>query len=183
MENLQQNKTSNKEIEIRYGFIANKEFAKEFFENAIITEVAYLVPFGGSDSNTTCRFRRRNGKSTITCKTTDGKNGNFMERYEDEIEITNESFEAYTEKLPIMKFRFYKDKLGREFKTFDEPGNERPKFIAEKEFDHIPTIIEYNEFANSLTKLGHSIYDITDNNAMTMMQRYNDFLKKNNYIS
>ena len=30
----------NKEIEIRYGFTANKEFAKEFFEKAIVTEVA-----------------------------------------------------------------------------------------------------------------------------------------------
>ena len=54
----------NKEIEIRYGFIANKEFTKEFFEKAIVTEVAYLTPFKGCDSTTCCRFRRRNGKAT-----------------------------------------------------------------------------------------------------------------------
>ena len=57
--------SENKEIEIRYGFIANKEFAKEFFEKAIVTEVAYLTPFKGCDSTICCRFRRRNGKATI----------------------------------------------------------------------------------------------------------------------
>ena len=69
--------SENKEIEIRYSFIANKDFAKEFFEKAIVTEVAYLTPFKGCDSTTCCRFRRRNGKSTMTCKTSDGKNVKF----------------------------------------------------------------------------------------------------------
>ena len=171
----------NKEIEIRYGFIANKEFAKEFFEKAIITEVAYLTPFKGCDSTTCCRFRRRNGKATMTCKTSDGKNANSIERYEDEVEISNEAFEAYTEKLPIMIFYFYKDDKGREFKSFHECDN--PKIIVEKEFDHIPTSQECKEFADSLIPLGHDIYDMTDNYTVNIMNRYNDFLKQENYIS
>ena len=91
--------SENKEIEIRYSFIANKEFVKEFFEKAIVTEVAYLTPFKGCDSTTCCRFRRRNGKATMTCKTSDGKNANSIERYEDEVEISNEAFEAYSCRL------------------------------------------------------------------------------------
>lgn len=88
----------NKEIEIRYGFIATPEFAKTFFDNAVITEVSYIISPKNSGSTTYCRFRRRNGKATITCKTSDGKNANSIERYEDEIEISNEAFEAYTKK-------------------------------------------------------------------------------------
>ena len=171
----------NKEIYFRYGFIANKEFAKESFEKAIVTEVAYLTPFKGCDSTTCCRFRRRNGKATMTCKTSDGKNANSIERYEDEVEISNEAFEAYTEKLPIMIFYFYKDDKGREFKSFNKCDN--PKIIVEKEFDHIPTPQECKEFADSLIPLGHDIYDMTDNYTVNMMNRYNDFLKQENYIS
>lgn len=165
----------NKEIEIRYGFIANKDFAKEFFEKAIITEVAYLMPPENSGSTTSCRFRRRNGKATMTCKTSDGKNANSIERYEDEVEISNEAFEAYTEKLPIMRFYFYKDDKGREFKSFKE--YDYPKMIVEKEFDHIPTPQEYKEFADSLLTLGHDVYDMTDNYTVNMINRYRSFLK------
>lgn len=168
----------NKEIEIRYGFIANEEFSKEFFEKAIVTEVAYLTPFKGCNSTTCCRFRRRNGKATMTCKTSDGKNANSIERYEDEVEISNEAFEAYTEKLPIMKFFFYKDPLGREFKTFSDKLCLNPKIIVEKEFDHIPDQKEINEFAYSLTELGHDIYDITDNYTLNVINKYKEFLKK-----
>ena len=172
----------NKEIEIRYGFIANKEFAKKFLENAIISEVAYLVPFQGCPSTTSCRFRRRNGKATMTCKTSDGKNANNLERYEDEVEISNEAFEAYTEKLPIMKFYYYKDELNREFKSFtDEKDN--LKIIVEKEFDHIPNFSEVKEFADSLLPLGHDLYDMTDDHTVTMMRRYTYFLKENKYIN
>ena len=170
----------NKEIEIRYGFVANPEFSRAFFDYAIETEVAYLMPPENSRSTTSCRFRRRNGKATMTCKTSDGKNTNSIERYEDEVEISNEAFEAYTEKLPIMKFFFYKDPLGREFKTFSSKLCLNPKMIVEKEFDHIPDRKEINEFADSLTKLGHDIYDMTDNYTVNMMNKYNEFLKKNN---
>ena len=168
----------NKEIEIRYGFIANKEFTKEFFEKAIVTEVAYLTPFKGCDSTTCCRFRRRNGKATMTCKTSDGKNANSIERYEDEVEISNEAFEAYTEKLPIMKFFFYKDPFGREFKSFSDKLCLNPKMIVEKEFDHVPSFTECSEFANSLTTLGHDVYDMTDNYTINVMYKYKEFLKK-----
>ena len=167
----------NKEIEIRYGFIANSEFSRTFFDNAIETEVAYLMPPENSGSTTSCRFRRRNGKATMTCKTSDGKNANSIERYEDEIEISNEAFEAYTEKLPIMKFFFYKDPLGREFKTFSDKLCLNPKMIVEKEFDHVPSFTECSEFANSLTTLGHDVYDITDDYTVNMMNKYNEFLK------
>ena len=169
----------NKEIEIRYGFIANKEFAKEFFEKAIVTEVAYLTPFKGCDSTTCCRFRRRNGKATMTCKTSDGKNANSIERYEDEVEISNEAFEAYTEKLPIMKFFFYKDPLGREFKSFSDKLCLNPKMIVEKEFDHIPDKKEINDFVISILALGHDVYDRTDNYTVNMINKYNECLKNN----
>ena len=56
----------NKEIEIRYGFVANPEFSRAFFDYAIETEVAYLMPPENSRSTTSCRFRRRNGKATMT---------------------------------------------------------------------------------------------------------------------
>ena len=171
----------NKEIEIRYIFVANPEFSRAFFDYAIETEVAYLMPPENSRSTTSCRFRRRNGKATMTCKTSDGKNANSIERYEDEVEISNEAFEAYTEKLPIMKFFFYKDDKGREFKSFHECDN--PKIIVEKEFDHIPTSQECKEFADSLIPLGHDIYNMTDNYTVNIMNRYNDFLKQENYIS
>lgn len=167
----------NKEIEIRYGFIANPEFARAFFDNAIVTEVAYLMPPENSKSTTSCRFRRRNGKATMTCKTSDGKNANSIERYEDEVEISNEAFEAYTEKLPIMKFFFYKDPLGREFKTFSDKLCLNPKMIVEKEFDHIPDRKEINEFADSLLTLGHDVYHVTDNFKVNMSRRYELFLK------
>ena len=116
----------------------------------------------------------------MTCKTSDGKNANSIEQYEDEVEISNEAFEAYTEKLPIMKFFFYKDPLGREFKTFSDKLCLNPKIIAEKEFDHIPDQKEIDEFADSLTKLGYDIYDMTDNYTVNVMNKYNEFLKKNN---
>ena len=169
----------NKEIEIRYIFVANPEFSRAFFDYAIETEVAYLMPPENSGSTTSCRFRRRNGKATMTCKTSDGKNANSIERYEDEVEISNEAFEAYTEKLPIMKFFFYKDPLGREFKTFSDKLCLNPKMIAEKEFDHIPDQKEINEFADGLTKLGYDVYDMTDNYTVNVLNKYNEFLKKN----
>ena len=170
--------SENKEIEIRYEFIANTEFSRTFFDNAIETEVAYLIPSENSGSTTSCRFRRRNGKATMTCKTSDGKNANPIERYEDEVEISNEAFEAYTEKLSIMKFFFYKDSLGREFKTFNDKLCRNPKMIVEKEFDHIPNRKEINEFVDSLTDLGHDIYDMTDNYTVNVMNKYKEFLKK-----
>lgn len=182
MKNSPINESSNKEIELRYSFIANAKFAKEFLKNSITTEVAYLAPFSGSKSNTTCRFRRRGGKSTITCKTTDGKNASFIERYEDEFEISNEAFEAYTEKLPIMKFRFYKDWFGREFKSFSDSSTGYLRILVEKEFDHLPTVNERNEFVNSLMELGSELTEITATNAVTMLQLYNDFLKEKHYI-
>lgn len=114
----------------------------------------------------------------MTCKTSDGKNANSIERYEDEVEISNEAFEAYTEKLPIMKFFFYKDPLGREFKTFSDKLCLNPKMIVEKEFDHIPDQKEIDEFADSLTKLGYDVYDMTDNYTVNMLNKYNEFLKK-----
>ena len=117
----------------------------------------------------------------MTCKISDGKNANSIERYEDEVEISNEAFEAYTEKLPIMIFYFYKDDKGREFKSFHECDN--PKIIVEKEFDNIPTPQECKEFTDSLIPLGHDIYDMTDNYTVNIMNRYNDFLKQENYIS
>ena len=138
-----------------------------------------MAPFSGSKSNTTCRFRRRGGKSTITCKTTDGKNASFIERYEDEFEISNEAFEAYTEKLPIMKFRFYKDQFSREFKSFSDPSTGYLRILVEKEFDHVPSFTECSEFANSLTTLGHDVYDITDDYTINVMNKYNEFLKTN----
>ena len=167
----------NKEIEIRYAFIATPEFSRTFFDNAIETEVAYLMPPENSESTTSCRFRRRNGKATMTCKTSDGKNANSIERYEDEVEISNEAFEAYTEKLPIMKFFFYKDPLGREFKTFSDKLCLNPKMIVEKEFDHVPDLKEINEFANSLTEIGTDIYDMTDNFKFNVSNRYKIFRK------
>lgn len=169
--------SENKEIEIRYGFIATPEFSRTFFENAVVTEVAYLMPPEDSKSTTSCRFRRRNSKATMTCKTSDGKNANSIERYEDEIEISNEAFEAYTEKLPIMKFFFYKDPLGREFKTFSDKLCLNPKMIVEKEFDHIPDLKEINEFADSLLTLGHDVYNMTDNFKVNMNNKYKSILK------
>ena len=170
--------SDNKEIEIRFGFIASSEFSREFYEHAIVTEVAYLMPHEGNKSTTCCRFRRRNGKCTITCKTSDGENANFVERYEDEFEISNESFEAYTEKLPVMKFLFYKDPLGREFKTFDTDTNcLNPKMIVEKEFDSVPDPLEVKKFTDSLLSLGHDLYDMTDNFKVNMSTRYRKFLE------
>ena len=167
----------NKEIEIRYAFIASPSFSREFFEHAVVTEVAYLLP-QDSKSTTSCRFRRRNGKATITCKTSDGKNANSIERYEDEFEISNESFEAYAEKLPIMKFYFYKDPLGREFKSFcNNPKCLNPIIIAEKEFNHIPDQEEINKFVYRLSKLGHDIYDMTDNFKVNVSNRYRKFIE------
>lgn len=168
--------SENKEIEIRFGFIATPEFSREFFTNAVVTEVAYLLPMEDSKSTTTCRFRRRNGKATMTCKTSDGKNANNIERYEDEVEITNEAFEAYTEKLPIFKFYFYKDHLGREFKSFSDNKCLNPKMIVEKEFDHIPTSMEINEFSKSLLPLGHDVYDMSDNFKVNMSNTYKKFI-------
>lgn len=170
---------SEKEIEIRYGFVANEEFAHKFFTNAIDTEVAYLLPHNGCPSTTSCRFRRRNGKATMTCKTSDGKGSNNIERVECEMEISNESFEAFTEKLPIMHFYFYKDEFGREFKAFEKSTGQQ-KFIVEKEFDHVPAPAEISEFTGSLCNLGHSIYDMSDNFSVNMSKRYTEFLNKAN---
>lgn len=39
---------------------------------------------------------------------------------------------------------------------------------------------EINEFADSLTKLGYGIYNMTDNYTVNVMNKYKKFLKKNN---
>ena len=39
---------------------------------------------------------------------------------------------------------------------------------------------EINEFVDGLTKLGYDVYDMTDNYTVNVMNKYNEFLKKNN---
>lgn len=41
----------------------------------------------------------------------------------------------------------------------------------------MPDQKEINEFADSLTKLGHDVYDMTDNFKVNMSRRYELFLK------
>ena len=170
----------NKEIEIRYEFIATPEFAKTFFDNAVVTEVSYIVPPKNSGSTTYCRFRRRNDKATMACKTSDGKNTDSIEQYEDEIEISNEAFEAYTKKLTVTKFFYYEDSLGRKFKSFSDEQCFNPKIVVEKEFDHIPDKKEINDFIISILTLGHDVYDRTDDYTLDTINKYNECLKKNN---
>lgn len=170
----------NFEIEERLVFIPTEEFTKKFLENCIISEVAYLYPYNSEsckDSTTTTRFRKRNGKYTLTVKTSDGDKNTDTSRYEREIEISEEEYEAFTKKLFKMEFRYYKDENGYEFKVFGNPENHQIKVIVEKEFDHEITTAEQIEMIDYISKLGHDVYLVTKDFTFNVSNQYKNQMK------
>ena len=170
----------NFEIEERLVFIPTEEFTKKFLENCIISEVADLYPYYSEsckDSTTTTRFRKRNGKCTLTVKTSDGDKNTDASRYEREIEISEEEYEAFTKKLFKMEFRYYKDENGYEFKVFGNPEKYQIKVIVEKEFDHEITAAEQIEMTNYISKLGHDVYLVTKDFTFNVSNQYKNQMK------
>lgn len=170
----------NFEIEERLVFIPTEEFTKKFLENCIVSEVAYLYPYDSEsckDSTTTTRFRKRNSKCTLTVKTSDGDKNTDTSRYEREIEISEEEYEAFTKKLFKMEFRYYKDENGYEFKVFGNPENHQIKVIVEKEFDHEITTAEQIEMIDYISKLGHDVYLVTKDFTFNVSNQYKNQMK------
>ena len=170
----------NFEIEERLVFIPTKNFVKKFLENCTISEVSYLYPYDSEsckDSTTTTRFRKRNGKCTLTVKTSDGDKNTDTSRYEREIEISEEEYEAFTKKLFKMEFRYYKDENGYEFKVFGNPEKYQIKVIVEKEFYHEITAAEQIEMINYISKLGHDVYFVTKNFTFNVSNQYKTQIK------
>lgn len=174
----------NFEIEERLVFIPTKKFTKKFLENCIVSEVAYLYPYDSEsckNSTTTTIFRKCNGKCTLTVKTSDGDKNTDTSRYEHEIEISEEEYEAFTKKLFKMEFRYYKDKNGYEFKVFGNPENHQIKVIVEKEFYHEITAAEQIEMINYISQLGHDVYLVIKNFTFIVkqsIQKSNEIKKK-----
>ena len=76
-----------------------------------------------------------------------------------------------------MKFRYYKDENGYEFKVFGNPENHQIKIIVEKEFDHEITAAEQIEMTNYISKLGSYVYFVTKDFTFNVSNQYKTQMK------